>query len=243
MEPKKVALVTGASKGIGRACCYELSKRGYHIALHYRSNEEEAQALASELVDSSVYCFDLSKEGACEALIKSIKQDHNRLDVLVNNAGIAVNKLLAFSKPSDFESIINTNLRSVFLLSKGASRLMIKQRNGSIINISSVVGFMGNGGQSLYTATKGAITSFTKSLALELGSAGIRCNCVAPGYISTNMTEEISQDIKEKIFDQIPLKRFGSTDEVAKSVGFLASSDASYITGTTIHVNGGLYRA
>ena len=154
---------------------------------------------------------------------------------------MSLNKLLAFSKVSDLETLMNTNFRSVFLLSKLSARMMLRQKSGLIINIGSIVSHMGNPGQSLYTATKGALSSFTKSLALELGPVGIRCNAISPGYIETQMTDEIPSDLREKALENIPLKRFGRVDEVAKAVSFLASDNASYITGTTLHVNGGLY--
>jgi 3-oxoacyl-[acyl-carrier protein] reductase len=244
MSFDKVALVTGGSKGIGRACCFRLKEMGYKIALHYRSDKEEAFHVASELGDScSLYSFDLSEKGASEALMASVKKDYNRLDVLVNNAGVTLNKLLAFSKEEDYEFILNTNLRSVFLLSKLASRMMMVHKSGSIINMSSIAAFTGNKGLSLYSATKGAVVSFTKSLGMELAPFGIRVNCVAPGYIETKMTEAIPEEAKQKILEQIPLGRFGETQEIAKAVGFLASDDSSYITGTTLHVNGGMYRS
>ncbi len=241
MEEKRVALVTGGSKGIGRACCRKLSKDGYHVAIHYRSKREEAEKVAEEIGDCSLYHADLGQEPDCLDLMKNIKADHGRLDVLVNNAGVSLNKLLAFSKATDFEAIMNTNFRSVFLLSKAAYRLMLRKKSGSIINIGSVVSSTGNSGQTLYTASKGALTSFTKSLALELGSAGIRCNTVAPGYIKTDMTGEIPEELQQKALENIPLGHFGEPEDIAKAVSFLASNDSAYITGTTLHVNGGLY--
>ena len=242
MFTQKVALVTGGSKGIGKACCYELRERGYSIALHYRSSDEDALKLASELSDCKLYKSDLSDPVASEELIKTIKNDYGRLDVLVNNAGAVLNKLVALSKIEDFRQLLSVNLESAFMLSKGASRLMMRQKSGSIINVSSVVAFTGNKGGSLYSATKGALVSFSKSLAIELGGVGIRVNCVAPGYIETNMTEELPDVTKENLLSQIPLGRFGKPEEVAKLVGFLASEEASYLTGSTFHVNGGLFR-
>ena len=241
MEEKKVALVTGGAKGIGRSCCHQLSKKGYHVAIHYRSNREEAERVAEEIGNCSLYHADLSQENDCLNLMKAIKADHGGLDVLVNNAGVTLNKMLAFSKSSDFENIFSTNFRSVFLLAKAAARLMLRKRSGVIVNIGSVVAHTGNAGQALYTASKGALTSFTKSLALELGPAGIRCNTVAPGYIQTNMTEDIPADLKEKALEKIPVGRFGQAEEIGRAVAFLASDDASYVTGTTLHVNGGLF--
>lgn len=243
-KEKKLALVTGGSKGIGRACCFALREKGYHIALHYRSDKKGAQEVASELGDfCSLYSYDLSEEGAPAALIAELKKDHGGLEVLVNNAGVTLNKLLAFSKEEDYDFLMNTNLRSVFLLSKLASRLMIPKKQGSLINMSSVAAFTGNKGLSLYSAAKGAVVSFTKSLGMELAPFGIRVNCVAPGYVRTAMTEDLPEEAKEKIVEQIPLGRFGNASEIAKAVSFLASEDSSYITGTTLHVNGGLFRA
>lgn len=241
MDGRKVALVTGATKGIGKACCQRLSQDGYHIVLHYRSNKEEAERMAEDLGHCTLYYGDLSVEEDCLALMKNLKSHHKRLDVLVNNAGISVNKLLAFSKIDDFEKVMNTNFRSVFLLSKFSSRLMLRQKSGSIVNIGSVVASTGNSGQALYAASKGALASFTKSLALELGSVGVRCNTVAPGYITTEMTDEIPEDLRQNILKKIPLARFGKVEDVANAVSFLASEQSSYITGTTLHINGGLY--
>lgn len=243
MKSGKVALVTGATKGIGRACCVELAERGYKLAIHYRSSQEEAEALASELPESKAYYSNLEEPESCEALIKNLKKDFGRLDVLVNNAGAVLNKLLVSSTREDFSKLMRVNLESTFLLSKGASRMMMRQRSGSIINISSVVAFTGNKGGALYSATKGALTSLTRSLALELGGVGIRVNGVAPGYIETNMTKDLPKETKEAILAEIPLKRFGKAQEVAKLISFLASDDASYLTGSTFHINGGLFRS
>lgn len=237
---EKVALVTGASKGIGEACARELAADGYKVAIHFRSNPDRAAALSKELPGSEIFQYDLSEDKACEQLVKDVKSKMGGIDVLVNNAGISIDQIISFAKPDDFERIIATNLRPVFLLSKFASRLMIRKKAGSIINITSVVGHSGNSGQSLYAATKSAITGFTKSVALDLASFNIRANCVAPGFIRTDMTDALSDEVKEHILNNIPLKRLGSPEDIAHAVTFLASDKSVYITGSTIHVNGGM---
>ncbi len=237
----KVALVTGGSRGIGAACVRVLAREGYTIALHYLSNEAKAKEICDEIPESKAFCFDLSKEESCTELINDVKKHFGRIDVLVNNAGVAIDQVITFAKPEDFTRTLNTNLKPVFLLSKLASKLMIKQKSGSIINLTSIVGHTGNPGQSMYSASKSAITGLTKSMAYDLAGFGIRCNCVAPGFIDTDMTSNLSGEIKENFLSKIPLKRLGSPEEVANAVAFLASEKASYITGSTIHVNGGLY--
>ena len=239
----KVALVTGAAKGIGAACARRLAKDGYRVAIHYRSTPELAMALKAELPQSEVFCFDLAEEGACEALIKDIKLKMGRLDVVVNNAGIALDQIITFAKPEDFERTIHTNVRPAFLLSKFASKLMLRNKWGRIVNITSVVGHMGNSGQVIYSGAKGAITGMTKSMAMDLAGFGITCNCVAPGFIATDMTDGLPDEIKQKMLTQIPLARFGQPDDVAAAVSFLASEGSGYVTGSTIHVNGGMYRS
>lgn len=236
-----VALVTGGSRGIGAACAIKLGKMGFRVAVHYRGNAERAQAVCQEVPGSKAFGFDLSEEGAAEELIKAVKADLGAPGVLVNNAGIAIDQILPMAKLSDFDQLIATNLRPVFILSKLAAKDMMRKKEGRIINLSSVVGYTGNMGQSMYAATKGAITSFTKSIAQDLGRFGILANCVAPGFISTDMTDALPQEAREAILSKIPLGRLGRTDEIADAVGFLASPLASYITGTTIHVNGGMF--
>jgi 3-oxoacyl-[acyl-carrier protein] reductase len=174
-------------------------------------------------------------------MIKNVQKDFGGIDVLVNNAGISKDQLLPFAKESDFDETLNLNLKSAFLLSKLASKIMIRKKSGVIINISSVVGFTGNKGQSLYSASKSALTGFMKSCALDLAGFGIRVNNVAPGFIETDMTKNLPEEAKSSILKKIPLGRMGSPEEIAHAVHFLASEQASYITGTTIHVNGGLY--
>ena len=240
---QKVALVTGASRGIGAACALALGRAGFRVAVHYRGSEDKARALCQQLPDGQAvpFKFDLTADGACQDLVKVVKDELGSLDVLVNNAGIAIDQILAFAKPEDFDTLLATNLKPVFLLSKYASKVMLRQRAGRIINVSSVVGFTGNAGQSMYAATKAAIVGFTKSIAQELAGAGILANCVAPGFIETDMTDALKDDVKAAILAKVPLKRLGKPEDIAGAVEFLASDKASYITGTTIHVNGGMF--
>jgi 3-oxoacyl-[acyl-carrier protein] reductase len=240
---QKVALVTGAARGIGAACALALGQAGYRVAIHYRGSEDKARALLAQLPDGQGRLFkaDLSAEGAAAELIKVVKEEMGSIDVLVNNAGISIDQLLAFAKPEDFDTLLSTNLKPVFLLSKLAAKVMIRQKGGRIINITSVVGHTGNAGQSMYTATKAAITGFSKSIAQELAGFGILVNCVAPGFIETDMTDALKEETKQAILAKVPLKRLGKPSEVASAVEFLASDKASYITGTTLHVNGGMY--
>ena len=237
----KIALVTGAGKGIGASCAQHLAKSGYRVAVHYRSHREQAQQVAADLPGSEIFAYDLAQAGSCEALVKEVKSTMGDISLLVNNAGCSVDQVIPFAKPEDFDRVLASNLRPVFMLSKIVSRMLIKKKSGSIINISSVVGHTGNAGQSIYSASKGAITSFTKSIAQDLASFGVRCNCVAPGFIETQMTAKLPTEVKEKAIKQIPLARFGHVNDVAEAVAFLASDAANYITGTTIHVNGGMF--
>lgn len=237
----QVALVTGASRGIGKACAEELGRQGFKVAIHYRSNEELAQSVAQSIPNSKIFQADVAEEDQCKALMKAVKEEFGRVDVLVNNAGMSIDQMLTFAKPADFNRLMDVNVKSVFNLSKLVSKMMIKQKQGSIINLTSVVGHTGNGGQSMYAATKGAINAFTKSIASDLAGFGIRANCVAPGFIETDMTGALPEDLQAAILAKIPLKRLGAPAEVAKVVSFLASDASSYVTGSTIHVNGGMY--
>ena len=238
---QKVALVTGASRGIGKAIAQSLSREGYLVAIHYRSQESAAQELAQTVPGSKIFQADLGSEESCIQLAKNVKEAFGRIDVLVNNAGMSIDQLITFAKPSDFDQILNVNLKSVFNLTKAVSRFMIKQKSGSIVNLTSVVGHTGNGGQSMYAASKGAINAFTKSVAVDLAGFGIRANCVAPGFIKTDMTDALSDEVKNAVAAKIPLKRLGLPEEVANCVAFLASPESSYVTGSTLHVNGGMY--
>lgn len=240
---KPVALVTGASRGIGAACALALGRSGYRVALHCRSQEDRARAIADQIPGSIVLKFDLAAEGgaACQELIKVVTAELGGLDVLVNNAGVAIDQVLPFAKADDFDTLVSTNLKPVFLLSKFGAKNMIRRKAGRIINIASVVGYTGNAGQSMYAATKAAITGFTKSIAADLAPFGILANCVAPGFIKTDMTDAIPAAAQEAILAKIPLKRFGTPEDIANAVAFLASAQAGYITGSTIHVNGGMF--
>ncbi len=240
---QKVALITGAARGIGAACALALGQAGYRVAIHYRGSEDKARALLGQLPDgqAQLFKFDLTTEGAAADLVKVVKEEMGSIDVLVNNAGISIDQLLAFAKPDDFDTLLATNLKPVFLLSKLTAKVMIRQKAGRIINITSVVGHTGNAGQSMYVTTKAAITGFSKSIAQELAGFGILVNCVAPGFIETDMTDALKEATKQAILARVPLKRLGKPSEVAAAVEFLASDKASYITGTTLHVNGGMY--
>lgn len=239
-EDKKVALVTGASRGIGKACAIELAKAGYDVAVSYAGNEEAANKTVSELTDLGVkakaYKFDVADKEACAKVVEEVLADFGKLDVLVNNAGITRDGLFMRMSAENWEAVINTNLSSAFYMTSPAIKTMIKQRSGCIINMSSIVGVMGNAGQANYSAAKAGLIGFTKSLAKELGSRNIRVNAVAPGFIQTDMTKDLDT---EKIAEHIPLKRLGQPEDIAKAVRFLAE-DAPYITGQVIGVDGGL---
>jgi len=238
---KKVALLTGSSRGIGAACARRLSQDGYAIAIHCTARRQEAEALQQQLPNSMVFQADLSDPTACEVLIKDVKEKMGHIDVLVNNAGISIDQVIPFAKLEDFERLLSVNVKAVFLLTKLASKLMIRKKQGVIINLSSVVGYQGNAGQSMYAATKGAITAFTKSVAQDLAPFGIRCNCIAPGFIETDMTRALDEKVRTAILSRIPQQRLGTPEEIANAVSFLVSDQASYITGASLHVNGGMY--
>lgn len=243
----KVALVTGGLKGIGRATVMELAMQGADIALNYRASEKN-KVLAEELVKKlkdlgrDVLCVegDISHEEDVENIFKSIKKYFGHLDILVNNAGITRDQLILRMKTEDFDAVINTNLKGTYLCMKQASRLMMKQKSGHIISLSSVVGVIGNAGQVNYAASKAGVIGMTMSLARELGPRGVTVNAVAPGFIDTDMTQSLPEKVVETTLAQIPLGKFGVPEQVAKAVEFLASEDASYITGQVLHVDGGM---
>lgn len=239
----KKILVTGGSRGIGAEIVRVLASANAQVAFTYSSNQQSAEKLLSTLPGDGHFTFamDISSEDSINTGIDLLLKKWTDCDGLVNNAGITKDGLLLRMKTEDFESVINTNLRGTFLLSKAISRPMMKARKGSIVNITSVIGQTGNAGQSNYAASKAGIVGFSKSMALELGSRGIRVNCVAPGFIETDMTDVLSDDIKQKIMEKIPLQKLGRTQDVAEAVKFLLSDQSSYITGHTISVNGGLY--
>ena len=238
----KTALVTGASKGIGRAIAMKFAQEGANVAFTYLSSVEKGQALESELaafgIKSKGYRSDASDFAAAEELINSIVADFGGLDILVNNAGITKDNLLMRMTEEMWDSVINVNLKSCFNTVKAATRTMMKQRSGSIINMTSVVGAKGNAGQANYSASKAGIIGFTKSL--ELGSRGIRSNAIAPGFIETEMTEVLDEKTVQGWRDAIPLKRGGSPEDVANMCVFLGSDMSSYVTGQTFHVDGGM---
>ncbi len=237
----KVALITGASRGIGKGIAEKFAKEGATVCFTYLSSEEKAKALENELGGNAKgYKSNAAEYDAAEKLINDIVADHGTVDIVINNAGITRDGLLMRMTEENWDEVINTNLKSVFNLTKAVQRTMLKARSGSIVNISSVVGVKGNAGQANYAASKAGIIGFTKSVAQELGSRNIRCNAIAPGFIETEMTEVLDEKVVQEWRDSIPLKRGGSTEDVANACLFLASDMSAYITGQTIHVCGGM---
>ena len=240
----KVAFITGATRGIGRAIALELAKEEYNIALNYRTENEALETLKKEISELGVECYpvqgDVSKAEDSERMTKEIIEHFEQIDVLVNNAGITKDKLIQRMKEEEFTDVINVNLVGTFNITKNVIKYMTKKRYGKIINISSVVGISGNAGQSNYAASKAGIIGFTKSIAKELASRNITANAVAPGFIQTDMTNVLKDEVKEAIEGTIPLKRLGTAEDVAKVVKFLASDDSNYITGQVINVDGGM---
>ena len=240
----KNVLITGASKGIGRAIALKCAEQGANVGFTYLSSVEKGEALVKELEAMEVKAIgfrsDASKFDAAKQLIKDYTSNFDSLDVLINNAGITKDGLLMRMSEEQFDDVININLKSVFNLTKAACKTLMKQKSGSIINISSVVGVSGNAGQSNYAASKAGIHGFTKSIALEIGSRNIRANVIAPGFIETEMTEKLDPKTVQKWRDDIPLKRGGSPEEVADLTVFLASDMSKYITGQIIEINGGM---
>lgn len=240
----KVALVTGAARGIGKQIAITLAKEGYNIALNYRTNTDSIVELKNQIENFGVECLlvqgDVSVFEDTERIANETFEKFGRIDVLVNNAGITKDMLLLRMKPEDFMNVIDVNLVGTYNMTKNISGYMMKAREGRIINVSSVVGISGNAGQSNYSASKAGIIGFTKSLAKELASRNILVNAVAPGFIETDMTNVLKDEVKEKIAEQIPLRREGKVEEVANVVKFLASDDSSYITGQVINIDGGM---
>jgi len=241
----KVALITGSSRGIGKSIAKDLASKGAFVIINYASNEKAAQSVKDEIESKGGKCeirgFDVSSYSQVNDEIDSIVKDHGELNFLVNNAGITRDTLLMRMKEEDWDAVINVNLKGVFNCTKAASKYMVKQKSGRIVNISSVVGEMGNPGQSNYSATKAGIIGFTKSVSRELASRNITVNSIAPGFIETDITSGLSDKVKEYYLGQIPLSRFGSPEDVSGVVSFLLSDAASYITGEVIRVNGGMY--
>ena len=240
----KVAIVTGGSRGIGKAICKSFAENGCDVAFTYNNSKESAENLATELnklgVKAKAYKSDASSFDDSSKLVDDVISDFGKIDVLVNNAGIKKDNLLMRMDKEDFDNVVNTNLSSVFNLTKSSIRTFLKQRSGSIINISSVVGVKGNAGQSNYSASKAGIIGFSKSVALELGSRNIRSNVIAPGFIETDMTDSLSEDVINSWKESIPLKRGGNPSDVGNACVFLASDLSSYITGQVLHVDGGM---
>lgn len=241
----KIALVTGGSRGIGRAIALELAKAGANVAINYAGNElaakqvaEEVEALGSKAI---IIQANVADAGAVQTMIKQVIDEFGQVDILVNNAGITRDNLLMRMKEEEWDDVINTNLKGVFNCLKAVTRQMMKQRSGRIINISSVVGTLGNPGQANYVAAKAGVIGLTKTAARELASRGITVNAIAPGFISTDMTSALNEEIIKQLTTQIPLARLGDPEDIAKVVRFLASEDAAYMTGQTLHVDGGMY--
>ena len=240
----KVAFITGATRGIGRQIAITLAKEGFDIAINYRKENEDLIETKKMVEDQKVKCFtvqgDVSSFEDSERMVKDIIEEFNHIDILVNNAGITKDMLLMRMKKEDFESVIGVNLVGTFNITKNVIPYMMKNRSGRIINVSSVVGISGNAGQTNYSASKAGIIGFTKSLAKEVGSRNILVNAVAPGFIETQMTDVLKEEVKEEISKTIPLKRMGTVEDVANVVKFLASKDSSYITAQVINIDGGM---
>ena len=240
----KVALITGATRGIGKQIALTLSKEGYNIVLNYRKENEELESLIKEIENSGVECLavkgDVSIFDDCKNFVNEAIEKFEKIDVLVNNAGITKDMLLARMSKEDFTQVIDVNLVGTFNVTKNVISYMMKARSGRIINISSVVGVSGNAGQTNYSASKAGIIGFTKSLAKEVSSRNILVNAVAPGFIESDMTNILKDEVKEEIAKSIPLKRMGKPEDISKVVKFLASEDSSYITGQVITVDGGM---
>ena len=245
-ESRKVALITGGSRGIGKQVAMKFAKKGFNIAINYVSDKTDVNSLESEIksqnseIEVLLIKTDVTSYEDSENMVKQIVEKFGKIDVLVNNAGITKDALLMRMKEEDFDKVIQVNLKGTFNVTKAVVPYMMKRKSGNIVNLSSVVGVTGNAGQCNYSASKAGIIGFTKSLARELASRNIRLNAVAPGFIKTDMTEVLSDSIKEGINEQIPLKRMGTAQEVANVIYFLGSEQSSYITGQVINIDGGM---
>lgn len=240
----KVAVVTGASRGIGKAIALKFAEEGAFVILNYNGSKERAEEVKAEIQEkggsAEIFQCDVSDFAKCEAFIKEVIQTYGTLDILVNNAGITRDGLLMRMSESDFDKVMDTNLKGTFHCTRFVARQMMKQRYGRIINISSVVGVVGNAGQTNYAASKAGVIGFTKAAAKELASRKITVNAIAPGFIRTEMTDILSEKVKEETAAQIPLGMFGEPKDVANAAAFLASEEAGYITGQVLHVDGGM---
>lgn len=245
MLKNKVAFVTGASRGIGKAVALEMARNGADVAICYSSNVTAAETVCEEItaygVKAKAYCCDVSSFQQCSDTVAAIVADFGKLDILVNNAGITKDNLLLLMKEEEFDQVIATNLKGTFNMTKHAGAHFLKRKQGRIINISSVSGMMGNVGQANYAAAKAGLIGLTKTTAKELAARGITCNAIAPGFITTDMTEQLNEKQKTAILEAIPLKRMGQPEEIAHLAVFLASTQAAYITGEVIKVDGGIY--
>jgi 3-oxoacyl-[acyl-carrier protein] reductase len=239
-----IAIVTGGSRGIGRAICVALAQRGHHLIINYVGNDAAAaETLAlvrAEGADGELARFDVGDDEAVSSAIKKVVADHGRVDILVHNAGISIDGLLMRFKTEAFDQVLGTNLRGAFLTSKAVARPMLKQRAGRIVHIGSVVAATGSAGQVAYCAAKAGLEGLTRSTARELASRGITVNCVAPGFVATDMTAALPEERRAAILEQVPLGRMASPQEIAQAVAFLVSDDAAYITGQVLAVNGGM---
>jgi 3-oxoacyl-[acyl-carrier protein] reductase len=240
----KTAIITGGSRGIGKSIVEIFAKHGANVAFTYNSSAESAKAIAAEVSKEGVkvkcYKSDASNFDNAQNLAAAVHKEFGSIDILINNAGITKDNLLMRMSEEDFDRVIQVNLKSVFNMTKAVQRVMLKQRKGSIINMSSVIGLKGNAGQSNYAASKAGVIGFTKSMAIELGSRNIRSNAIAPGFIVTEMTEKLGEETIKKYYETIPLKRGGTPEEVANTCVFLASDMSSYITGQVLNVDGGM---
>lgn len=241
----KVAIVTGASRGIGREIALELARQGADVVVNYSGSEERANNVVAEIKalgrNAFVYQCNVADSEAVANMVKETIETFGKIDILVNNAGITRDNLIMRMKEDEWDDVININLKGVFLCTKAVTRQMMKQRSGRIINISSIVGVSGNPGQANYVAAKSGVIGLTKTTAKELSSRGITVNAIAPGFITTDMTDQLNDDVKEQMLQQIPLARFGDPADIANVVVFLSSEDSRYMTGQTLHVDGGMF--
>ena len=244
MEERKTVLVTGASRGIGKEVALKYAENGYNVVINYVSDKTNVEELEKEFKEKGVECLvlkaDVSNKEEVQELVDKAIEKFEKIDVLVNNAGITKDNLLMRMSEEEFDKVIEINLKGTYLVTKAVTKYMMKKRNGSIINLSSVVGVAGNAGQCNYSASKAGIIGFTKSIAKELASRNIRSNAIAPGFIETDMTAVLQDSVKENIYNQIPLKRMGTAKEVANLAYFLGSDESSYITGQVINIDGGM---